>query len=100
VRGLNQPLRIYRYEPGQHFGPHQDQSYAGPGGSSSLLTFMVYLNDDFEGGGTAFLDEGRTVAPRTGMALLFQHKVLHAGERVLRGTKYVLRTDVLYGAPR
>jgi hypothetical protein len=98
VRGLNLPLRIYRYDPGQHFGPHQDQSYAGPGGTSSLLTFLVYLNHDFEGGGTTFLDEGRTVVPCTGTALLFQHKVLHAGERVLRGTKYVLRTDVLYGS--
>jgi prolyl 4-hydroxylase len=30
------------------------------------------------------------------MALFFQHMVLHAGKRVVRGTKLVLRSDVLY----
>src|SRR3954470_13812559 len=50
--GVHLPLRVYRYEVGQHFGPHQDQSYAREDGARSLLTFMVYLNDDFEGGVT------------------------------------------------
>jgi prolyl 4-hydroxylase len=48
VRGVHQPLRIYRYEVGQYFGVHEDQSYFADDGSQSLLTFMVYLNDDFE----------------------------------------------------
>jgi hypothetical protein len=29
--------------------------------------------------------------------LLFEHAVLHEGSEVLAGTKYVLRSDVLYG---
>ena len=56
----------------------------------------VYLNDDFEGGHTAFLDFGVTTAPRTGTALLFQHYMLHEGCNVVAGTKYVLRSDVMY----
>jgi hypothetical protein len=96
VTGIFLPLRIYRYEPGQHFGLHQDQSYAGADGSRSLLTLMVYLNDDFDGGETDFPEQGTRVAPRTGTALWFQHMLLHSGTRVASGTKYVLRSDVLY----
>ncbi|WP_375759817.1 prolyl hydroxylase family protein [Corallococcus exercitus] len=96
VAGIFVPLRIYRYEPGQHFGLHQDQSYAGPDGSRSLLTLMIYLNDDFEGGETDFPEQQRQIAPQAGTGLWFQHMLLHAGRRVTRGTKYVLRSDVLY----
>jgi predicted 2-oxoglutarate/Fe(II)-dependent dioxygenase YbiX len=92
------PLRIYRYKEGQRFGVHQDQSYVKDNECRSLLTFMVYLNDDFEGGATSFPDRSLDVAPVTGKALLFQHAILHAGARVTRGTKLVLRSDVLYRA--
>jgi prolyl 4-hydroxylase len=100
VDGVHLPVRIYRYEPGQHFGLHEDQSYFGDDGTKSLLTLMVYLNDDFEGGETEFPEQGETIVPRTGTALLFQHRLLHAGTRVLRGVKLVLRSDVLYRPER
>ncbi len=51
--GLYEPLRIYRYEVGHHFGVHSDQSYAR-GEARSLLTLMVYLDEDFDGGATTF----------------------------------------------
>lgn len=96
VTGVHVPVRVYRYEPGQHFGLHQDQSYFREDGAKSLLTFMVYLNEGFEGGETEFPEQERTVVPKTGTALLFQHMLLHAGKKVERGTKLVLRSDVLY----
>lgn len=96
VTGIFIPLRVYRYEPGQHFGLHQDQAYTGPDNSRSLLTLMLYLNDDFEGGETDFPEQDRCVIPKTGTALWFQHMLLHAGRRVVRDRKYVLRSDVLY----
>jgi prolyl 4-hydroxylase len=96
--GLKSPLRVYRYEAGQSFGVHQDQSYPGEGGSMSRLTFMVYLNDDFEGGHTTFPTVEKVVVPLRGRAVFFQHAILHAGEAVASGTKYVLRSDVLYSA--
>jgi hypothetical protein len=37
------------------------------------------------------------VTPKTGMALLFHHPILHRGDPVIAGRKYVLRTDVMYG---
>lgn len=94
--GVFLPLRVYRYEVGQHFGLHEDQSYFGPDGEVSFLTLLVYLNEDFEGGETEFPEQQKTIVPSIGTALLFQHRVLHAGNRVITGTKYVLRTDVLY----
>ncbi len=94
--GTNERFRCYRYEPGQQFRAHLDGSYARNDREYSLLTLMVYLNDDFQGGSTAFLDLGIDVRPRTGMALLFQHRLLHEGSTVVSGIKYVLRSDVMY----
>ncbi len=93
--GVFEPLRVYRYEVGHHFGLHSDQSYVR-GDARSLLTLLLYLDEDFDGGETEFPEENRTIVPRTGDALWFQHAVLHAGKRVIRGTKHLLRTDVLY----
>jgi prolyl 4-hydroxylase len=94
--GLFSPLRVYRYHPGQHFGLHQDQSYRRDDGVRSLLTLMVYLDDDFDGGETDFPEQGERIEPACGDALWFQHMLLHAGKSVTRGVKHVLRTDVLY----
>ena len=56
---------------------------------------MIYLNDDFAGGETNF---GETcIKPETGMALVFEHDLLHEGCAVMKGRKYVLRSDVMYG---
>ncbi len=96
LAGLKCPLRVYRYQVGQHFGVHQDQSYLGENNTRSRLTFMVFLNDDFDGGGTAFPTLEQRVTPSAGLAVFFQHAILHEGEMVTRGTKYVLRSDVLY----
>lgn len=59
---------------------------------------MVYLNDSAEGGETRF--EHATVRPRAGLALVFDHYLPHEGAPVIAGQKYVLRSDVMYSAPR
>jgi prolyl 4-hydroxylase len=94
--GANERFRCYRYRPGQRFAPHYDGAFVRNDNERSLLTFMVYLNDGFEGGNTAFLDYDVRAVPQTGSALLFQHQVLHEGCQVVTGTKYVLRSDVMY----
>jgi prolyl 4-hydroxylase len=94
--GANERLRCYRYEAGQRFAPHYDGAFIRDNGEESLLTLMVYLNEGFTGGETRFLEGGRVVVPRTGMALLFQHRLLHEGVPVVAGVKYVLRSDVMY----
>lgn len=94
--GVNERFRCYRYVPGQRFAPHHDGAFRRSGTERSELTFMVYLNDDFTGGQTAFHDLDVTVRPKTGMALVFQHQLLHEGCVVTSGAKYVLRSDVMY----
>jgi prolyl 4-hydroxylase len=59
---------------------------------------MIYLNEDFAGGETTFPEWDVCITPKTGMMLLFRHELLHAGEAVTRGRKYVLRSDVMYSA--
>lgn len=96
--GLNERLRYYRYERGQQFDWHRDGAFVRSRDEQSLLTVLFYLNEDFEGGSTDFWDaDGELrVVPRCGMALLFPHPLSHRGAPVLRGTKYVLRSDVMY----
>ncbi|HEX2691488.1 MAG TPA: 2OG-Fe(II) oxygenase [Kofleriaceae bacterium] len=94
--GVNERFRCYRYEPEQRFAPHYDGAYTRSPVERSELTLMVYLNDEFTGGRTAFHDFDVEVAPRTGIALLFQHRLLHEGCIVRSGVKYVLRSDVMY----
>jgi predicted 2-oxoglutarate/Fe(II)-dependent dioxygenase YbiX len=98
--GFNERFRFYRYDPGQQFAPHWDGCFHRDNGEQSQLTFMVYLNDDFNGGETKFYLDNRMarleVKPERGMALVFVHRQLHEGAPVLQGRKYVLRTDVMY----
>ena len=73
--GLNERLRFYRYDPGQQFKTRFDGSFRRPTGEQSLITFMVYLNEDFTGGETTFLNLEKTIIkPETGMMLAFEHK--------------------------
>lgn len=75
-------------------------------------TLHLYLNDskefdpssDLVGGATAFLSRERKsrqrkmdVNPRAGSVLIFQHRgLLHEGSIVKEGTKYTVRSDILY----
>lgn len=99
--GLNERFRFYRYDPGQYFRWHVDGCFRRSERERSILTLMLYLNGDFVGGSTDFdnraLAEPLSVTPRPGCALIFTHAQLHQGAPVVRGRKYVLRTDVMYG---
>jgi len=107
--GLCVNFRLYRYDPGQRFKRHKDGSVGGPNGERSRLSFLIYLNSGYEGGDTIFVDytfaDGETqtqelrVVPEMGLGLFFVHQRWHEGTALLRGRKYVLRTDVLYSAP-
>ena len=95
VVGLNERLRYYRYHPGQYFEWHRDGAFCRSSTERSMLTLMIYLSDGFTGGSTEFT-EADPVVPRRGTAVMFEHVMCHRGAPVLSGTKYVLRTDVMY----
>lgn len=98
VVGLNERFRYYRYHPGQYFNWHRDGAFRRSRQEASQLTLMVYLNDDFTGGRTEFSDAA-PIDPQQGMVLLFEHTLGHRGAPVESGTKYVMRTDVMYRVP-
>ncbi|MER9179450.1 2OG-Fe(II) oxygenase [Mesorhizobium sp. M0767] len=103
LTGLNERFRFYRYGPGQKFDCHHDGYFERHALERSQFTFMIYLSDGFEGGGTSFRGEvpgyagsSLLVKPKKGMALAFYHPIEHRGDEVLSGRKYVIRTDVMY----
>jgi prolyl 4-hydroxylase len=89
-----EPLQVLRYRQGQEYKPHTD---AVPGlENQRVMTMLVYLNDDFEGGDTEFPKLGITIRPRRGEGLLFRNvdeegradpSLLHAGMPVRTGVK-------------
>jgi hypothetical protein len=112
---LNEIWRLCRYPPGGHFAPHFDGYFVRNGEERSMKTFMLYLNSEFEGGTTNFVSQNQKmfkdetgifraqeenilfrVKPEPGMALVFNHMILHEGERVQNGQKYIMRSDVMY----
>lgn len=105
LRGINWRFRIYRYGEGQYFRPHRDVRMDLPGGGRTRHSLMIFLNEGFEGGRTRFFGRGakgknpvtHQVVPAQGSAVVFDHLLLHEGQEVARGTKYAVRTDVVYG---
>jgi len=103
VCGVNERLRFYRYDGGEIFKKHYDGCFPRNINEMSLLTFILYLNDGFEGGQTTFFVNSKKVKvePETGSALLFFHgrhsaSPLHEGSILKKGRKYVLRSDIMY----
>ena len=46
--------------------------------------------------GTAIREPVAEIVPREGMALCFEHELLHAGQTVLSGNKYIIRADLMF----
>ncbi|ASK31216.1 oxidoreductase, 2OG-Fe(II) oxygenase [Chryseobacterium sp. T16E-39] len=95
IKDFNEMFRVYKYSSGQRFKMHRDGSYIRNENEKSFYTFLMYLNDDFEGGETEF-ENLFTVTPKKGTALVFHHPLRHEGNTLITGEKYVLRTDVMY----
>ncbi|HEX8481709.1 MAG TPA: 2OG-Fe(II) oxygenase [Allosphingosinicella sp.] len=94
--GQGEPLQLLRYRPGGEYKPHMDALPAEP--NQRILTALVYLSDDYEGGETSFPSAGLSYRGRTGDALIFRNVrsdgsadplTLHAGLPVTKGVKYL-----------
>lgn len=98
--GLNERLRILRYDPGDEFKPHSDGSYCAPGGAISKITVLLYLNVGYEGGFTHFLHEDGVswvaIQPNVGSAAIQDQALIHGVPPVVSGRKYAIRTEVMY----
>ncbi|HET9427245.1 MAG TPA: 2OG-Fe(II) oxygenase [Allosphingosinicella sp.] len=91
-----EPLQILRYAPGQQYKPHLD-AIAGLA-NQRVLTVIVWLNDDYAGGETHFLESGLSVRGAKGDALMFRNALpdgrpdpasRHAGLPVTDGEKLI-----------
>ena len=91
---LNERLRFYRYKKDQIFRFHRDTPFER-NNQKSKLSFIIYLNVEFEGGETDFREF--KVSPFEGAALVFPHHLLHEGSPVTSGVKYAVRTDIMCG---
>jgi len=108
LRGIRSKMNFYRYSEGEFFNTHVDGGYRfRETGESSEYTFIVYLNDDFEGGSTRFCDVDywvtspkgiRQVNAKQGNVLIFrQPDMKHCGTLITKGTKYIIQGMVMYG---
>ena len=99
---LNECIKIMKYSSGGHFAPHFDGPWVPREDESSVYTVVIYLNTNYTGGQTKFIDEHdvkrvyHEVQPRVGMGLIFNHDTFHEGTPVLSGVKYLLRTEVMF----
>lgn len=122
--GLNEAMRVNKYcsETKGFFGPHKDAQYCPSGDERSIFTLLIYLNEDFTGGSTCFyipkdpslptkdmtikeeiklhggLNVGYEcikVTPKVGHAVISSQNYLHEALPVNKGSKYILKTDIV-----
>jgi prolyl 4-hydroxylase len=93
-----EPLQILRYMPGEQYREHSDALPGVAPSQQRVWTFLVYLDDEYDGGETAFPSVGLKVRGHGGDGLLFRNastagvpdaRALHAGLPVTRGVKHL-----------
>lgn len=95
----NEYFRFSKYIPGEEFKIHRDGVNQDRYGNRTKFTVNIFLSDDFLGGETDFFDEGRncifSAKPAVGRGAIFDRDILHCGNKVYEGIKYLIRTDVM-----
>lgn len=99
--------QVVKYDKDGFYNPHfdacnlkvtEDCERMNRGRGPRYLTFLIYLNDDYEGGGTFFPELNQIVKPETGKAVIFYNvddvgnvlpKSRHGGMEVTRGEKWI-----------
>jgi len=114
-------LQVVKYGEGGFYRPHfdacnketDDCSRLNKGLGPRYITFIIYLNDDFEGGETYFPRIDKRVVPKKGKAAIFYNvdregeilpKSLHGGLDVKNGEKWIANkwirlTELAYKYP-
>jgi hypothetical protein len=75
-------LEIVKREEGSYMDNHVDKGDA--------IAFILYLNDEFEGGETVFENQ-TTIKPKKGRLLVFSNGIIqHKVNLITKGERYVL----------
>jgi prolyl 4-hydroxylase len=105
-KAYGERLQGARYKVGQQFKSHMDWFWPNTGyyqmemdrAGQRSWTAMTYLNDVEEGGETVFKELGLSFKPELGMLVIWNNAtpegepnkmVLHSGEPVIEGIKYI-----------
>lgn len=92
-----EPTQILAYQRGQEYKLHSDAINGEA--NQRIQTFLVALNDDFDGGETYFPEVGLRLRYRQGDAICFSNvnadmapsrSAVHAGLPVIKGEKFLL----------
>jgi len=81
---------VYRhYGKSDHYNWHVDRSQND---TQLVVSFLLYLNDNFGGGNTLFLNDNLKIKPKNGSVLMFPcgPYFLHKSTKITYGEKHVL----------
>jgi len=83
-----EPFQIARYEVGGHYTVHADAM--GTKGGDRIVSSVLYLNDNYEGGELYFPQFDVSYKPTAGSLVLFPsyYTYEHCAKPVKKGTKY------------
>jgi prolyl 4-hydroxylase len=93
-----EPLQVLHYAPSEQYREHSDALPGVMPAQQRVMTFLVYLNEDYEGGETSFPALGFKIRGQTGDGLLFRNasadgtpdgRAVHAGLPIIRGVKHI-----------
>jgi prolyl 4-hydroxylase len=108
-------LQVVKYGKGGFYREHHDSVYADDetskkflkSGGHRVLTMIIYLTDDFEGGATRFVKLKKDVKPKKNGSILFypldknnrrcHPKALHAGMPLKSGEKIIANVWIRQG---
>jgi len=79
---------VRMYNDNDSYAWHADHSPQ----NHAEFSYIIYLNDDFDGGETVFMNDELTVTPKKGTVLCFpvDHYHIHKGVKVTNGTKKII----------
>ena len=106
LSNVNERFRFLKYSPGGDFKTHMDGRFSRQIGNfeeTSVFTIHIYLSEGTKGGETVFYDDtffekgSFFCEPKKGRLAIFrQYGFYHCGAAVVEGTKYTVRTDIMY----
>lgn len=87
IKSREQYMHLLKYETAGHLPAHQDQ-----GVSSRVLSVLLYLNDDYDGGEIEFKHSNIKFKPEAGSVVFFPSNFLYVHEvyPVTKGPRYAL----------
>lgn len=88
IKRLHSEYIFRSYDPTDYYDWHLDITE----NKQHILSYILYLNDDFDGGNTLFLKEKLKIKPKKGSMLCFpcDFTMLHKSTKIQKGQKNII----------